>query len=175
MSDASHETVLAELLKIRDRATAFCFVVLRDFQAAEDAYQEAAMTVVRRIGEYTGAGFEKWFWTIQRNVLGTRIRSSRRSPIQVGSDLVQRLEALSSEPTVSSAEENVNDLMKCLERLPERSRALLNLRFMENLPCAEIAQRLGRSLESTYALIKRLRQQVRECVQARAQSAHPAG
>src|SRR5262245_28722281 len=114
----SNEAVLAELLRIRDRATAFCFVVLRDFQAAEDAYQEAAMTVVRRLAEYTGVGFEKWFWTIQRNVLGTRIRSSRRNPIQVGSDLVLRLEALSLEQATASPEENVNDLVNCLERLP---------------------------------------------------------
>lgn len=88
------EQVMAQLLHIRERATAFCFTVLGDFHAAEDAYQEAALVVVHRVEQYRDAGFDNWFWRIQRNVLGTYIQAAARKVILADPELLERMEKL---------------------------------------------------------------------------------
>jgi RNA polymerase sigma-70 factor (ECF subfamily) len=169
---AGNEEILAGLLRIRDRATALAYAVLRDFQAAEDAYQEASLVALRRMEEFTGEGFEKWFWRILRNILGTRLRSARRSRIRAASEILERLEAVSLEdPVPAEPEENVQWLSECLSRLGGRVEEILRWRFLEGLHVPEIARRLGRTVQATYALLKRSRQALRECVRLRAQSA----
>jgi RNA polymerase sigma-70 factor (ECF subfamily) len=170
---AKNEEILAGLLRIRDRATAFAYAVLRDFQAAEDVYQEASLVALRRLEEFTGEGFEKWFWRILRNVLGTRLRSARRSRIRAASEVLERLEAAGLEkPVAPDPEERVEYLIECLSRLGGRAREILQWRFLENLDVPEIARRLGRTVQATYAMIKRSRRFLRECVHLRARSAH---
>lgn len=163
------EEVLSELLRVRERATAFCYAVLRNFHAAEDAYQEAALVIVRRMEEYTGSGFDAWFWTIQRNVLGSRFRAARRAHVLADSAILERLEGLARAPEKPEPEENVDHLVACLEKLGGTMRKVVHWRFMDDLACDEIARRLGRTVQAAYALIKRARQAVRECVQVRAQ------
>jgi RNA polymerase sigma-70 factor (ECF subfamily) len=168
-----NEEILAGLLRLRDRATALAYAVLRDFQAAEDAYQEASLVALRRMDEFTGEGFEPWFRRILRNVLGTRLRSARRSRIRADSEILERLEAASLEDAgAAEPEENVQWLIDCLSRLGGRAEEILRWRFLEGLHVPEIARRLGRTVQATYALLKRSRQALRECVRLRAQSAH---
>lgn len=167
-----NEEILAGLLRIRDRATAFAYAVLRDFHAAEDAYQEASLVALRRMDEFTGEGFEPWFRQILRNVLGTRLRAARRSRIRAASGILERLEtAWLREPVPPDPEEHVEYLIECLSRLGARAREVLGWRFLEGLGVPEIARRLGRTVQATYAMIKRSRRALRECVHLRAQSA----
>jgi RNA polymerase sigma-70 factor (ECF subfamily) len=163
------EEVLSELLRVRERATAFCYAVLRNFHAAEDAYQEAALVVVRRMDEYTGSGFEPWFWTILRNVVGGRLRSARRTPVLADAELLERLAGFAGASRAPELEENVDRLAACLGKLGRTMRLVLHWRFLEEAGCDEIARRLGRTVQGAYALIKRGRQAVRECVRLRAQ------
>lgn len=168
-----NEEILARLLRIRDRATAFAYAVLRDFHAAEDAYQEASLVALRRMDEFTGEGFEPWFWKILRNVLGTRLRAARRSRIRPLSEILERLEAAELEESVPpDPEERVEYLIECLSRLGGRAREILRWRFLEGLEVSEIARRLGRTVQAAYAMVKRSRRALRECVHLRARSAH---
>ena len=45
---------------------------------------------------------------------------------------------------------------------------LLRWRFVDKLSCEEIAAQLGRTVQAVYAMIKRSRQTLRDCVEARA-------
>jgi RNA polymerase sigma-70 factor, ECF subfamily len=164
------EEVMAGLLRVRERATAFGYAVLRNFHAAEDAYQEAALVVVRRMDEYTGSGFEVWFWTILRHVLGGRIRAGRRAPVLADTALLERIAGFAGEPAPPGVEEGVDRLAACLEKVGGTMRLVLHWRFLEEAGCEEIAKRLGRSVQGAYGLIKRARQAIRECVQAQAQT-----
>ncbi len=162
---------MGELLRVRERATGFCFAVLRDFHAAEDAYQEAALVAVRRTADYSGGSFAAWFWTILRNVVGTRLRSARRRELLLADEAVlARLERLALEPHEPSPEEHVDHLLACLEKMGGPVRRVLELRFLSNLSCAEVARELGRTVQATYAMIKRTRQALRECVELRART-----
>jgi RNA polymerase sigma-70 factor, ECF subfamily len=164
------EAAMADLLRLRDRAIGFCYAVLRNFHAAEDAYQEAALVVIRRLDDYSGSGFDAWFWTILRNVVGSRLRAARHAPVLAEASLLERLAGFAARPGPPGAEEDVDRVSACLEKVGGTLRLVLHWRFLEEAGCDEIAKRLGRSVQGAYGLIKRARQTIRECVQARAQS-----
>lgn len=147
-STAKREQVLKGRLSARERATAFCFAVLRDFRAAEDVYQEAALVATRRADQYRGENFEQWFWVILRHVLGSHLRRSRRSPVLADSELLDRAQALAHQEDTPTPEENVDHLLKCLDQLSGTMRKVLEWRFLENLDCAAVAQRLGRTRQA---------------------------
>ena len=164
------EEHLKRLLGIRDVAISFAYSVLRDFQASEDAYQQAALIAHRRIGQFTGGRFESWFLAILRNVIGTRIRSSRRNVILNNDALLDRMAAVAAEPSAPEPEQKVDAVVGCVERLGQPLRRILELRFVEGLPCEEIARQIGRTIQATYAMIKRSRQALRDCIRMRSQA-----
>jgi RNA polymerase sigma-70 factor (ECF subfamily) len=162
-----NEEVLTGLLRLRERATGFAYAVLRDFHAAEDAVQEASVVAVRRLEEFTGEGFDRWFWAILRNVIGTKIRSLRRSMVVPSTELLELLEDSMHREAAESPEEDVDRLIHCLDRLGEPVTRLFRWRFVDRLSCEEIAGQLGRTVQAVYAMIKRSRQTLRDCVEAR--------
>jgi RNA polymerase sigma factor (sigma-70 family) len=163
-----NEEVLTGLLRLRERATGFAYAVLRDFHAAEDAVQEASVVAVRRLDEFTGEGFDRWFWAILRNVIGTRIRSLRRSMVVPASEFLELMEASMGAETAPEPEEDVDRLLRCLDKMGEPVGRLFRWRFVEKLSCEDIAAQLGRTVQAVYAMIKRSRQTLRDCVEARA-------
>ena len=163
-----NEEVMAGLLKVRERATAFSYAVLHDFHAAEDAVQEASLVAVRRASGYSGEGFNPWFWTILRNVLGTRMRAAQKAPVVARERLLELLGETALREAEPAEEENVDRLIECLQKMGETMSRVFRMRFQENKSCGDISRRLGRSVQATYAMIKRGRQALRQCVELRA-------
>ena len=58
-------------------------------------------------------------------------------------------------------------LEQCLEKLPDRSRRLLKLRYEQSLKLREVAEVLGASLDSVHKALSRLRDRLRDCVERR--------
>lgn len=55
-------------------------------------------------------------------------------------------------------------LRKCLDKLPERSRTLLNLRYNLGLPSEETAQHTASTAEAVRMALVRVRQALRQCM-----------
>jgi RNA polymerase sigma-70 factor (ECF subfamily) len=60
-------------------------------------------------------------------------------------------------------------LRRCVEKLPPRSREVLRLRYGEAFAGVEqIASYLGRSMAATYGVLKRIRTNLRLCIEGQA-------
>jgi RNA polymerase sigma-70 factor (ECF subfamily) len=80
------------------------------------------------------------------------------------------LEQLEEQWTLSSTDEmgyRMEALRQCMEKLHERSRSLLQLRYEEGLPCAHVAQKLRRSVNAVYQSLSRIHRDLRQCVERR--------
>jgi RNA polymerase sigma-70 factor (ECF subfamily) len=105
---------------------------------AEDIAQEALLRAWRRRSTLREAGSRKqWLSTIVRNE-AFRYYSRPRPDL---TDEVEGLEGHEDEMVVSMVDRA--DLRAALERLSERERALLSLRYEEDLTQPAIAARLG--------------------------------
>ena len=111
----------------------FCSVaaaILHDRDAARDVVQDAFAKAVRSRRTFRGEGpLEAWLW---RAVVNTAL-SARRS---------NGLRAL-PEPPVVFDELEANDVRAAIQRLPERQRLVVFLRYWADLDYATIAEALA--------------------------------
>lgn len=124
----------------------YALALLRDAPAAEDAVQETFERAFAALGKYPedrikALFLRPWLYRIALNVVRNAWRERRREvpvaemPEGTGGRLGT---ALSSAP--GSDTEAWLDTLAALERLSERQRVAVALRYIEDLPYAEIAE-----------------------------------
>lgn len=147
--------------------SAYVFAVISNFHDAEDLVQQIAQETARRFDQYDPERpFLGWVLWITKSRVIDFYRQSSRDRVVFSNDLLSRLgEVIASREAGRNARREA--LEYCLDSLPERSRKLLDLRYVEN--CS--SDRIARSVSSTSASIRvtltRLRDRLAECVQQR--------
>lgn len=162
-----------EILKLffqeRPHLEAYLFGATRDYQATQDILQEVALAIIRKCDIFDSRlPFRPWLHGFARNELASWLKS-RGTGVKLLS-----LEALEScLPGFEQAmeEKNVRSrreaLKQCLQSVPLESRRALTLRYEKVMSCEQIAETLGRSVQGVYALMKRLKSMLKECVEVR--------
>jgi RNA polymerase sigma factor (sigma-70 family) len=138
---------------------------------AEDIYQEACFRAFRAIGNFRITDeqeFRRWLWTIARNCLIDRVRANRADkrgagkvvPGRASSNstawLLEELAVYHRTPSQSAAaHELIVAIENALNQIPQRYGEALRLRYLEQLPPAAIAERLGRTEHAVHILCSR--------------------
>jgi RNA polymerase sigma-70 factor (ECF subfamily) len=130
----------------------YAFSVLRDEQAAEDAVQDAFERALGALGRYPevrlrAMRLRPWMYRITLNVARNCLRRRREVPVEEVSDLAG---GASSEDR-----EGVMDVLEALGRLPERQRTAVTLRYLQDLPYAEISGATGWPEGTVKTLVRR--------------------
>lgn len=151
---------------------------LRRLVEPEDVLQQAYIAAFRNIRECRLEGpahFYNWLQQIAQNELRTVQRDLHRRKRDVGRqavaalpaggradaamsypDLLGRLTAGETTPSECLGRgEAVAATMSCLARLSEDQREVVRLRFLEDVPVAEIARRLDKTETAVYTLCHR--------------------
>ena len=112
----------------------YAFALLREERAAQDAVQDAFERAFSALGRYPeerlrNMRLRPWLYRITLNVARNRLRRKREVPVEevpavLGSD---------------EGREGVMDVLAALGRLPERQRVAVTLRYLQDLPYAEIS------------------------------------
>jgi len=141
---------------------AHAYAITRDFHLVDDVYQEVALLVVGRWDRLpAGAGVIPWLKEITRRKALELARKQSRLSRWLSDEALQHVEAALPVP----AEHSLADAMlRCVEKLPADARNAILGRYGENLAVEEIARRIGRTVQGSYALLKRARLSLEECV-----------
>jgi RNA polymerase sigma-70 factor (ECF subfamily) len=112
--------------------TAYVFAAIQRFQDAEDVVQQVALTAARRFEEYDDSRpFVAWaLWLAKSRIIDFYRVQGRQKLVfsealldQTAARLVDRQEADHAGAVA---------LEKCIEKLPSKSRRLLDLRYVED-------------------------------------------
>ena len=127
------------------RLHGFLLHLLRDAEAAEDAWSETFLRVVRARDRYQGDGhFRAWLYTVARRCAMDQGRSRRR--------FLRLTRRLTDEPTpapIRAADEVATERQRqeavsdALGRLTEEQRAALLLTYRQGLSSREVGEVLG--------------------------------
>lgn len=137
---------------------------LRDPSDVADLSQETFLRAYAHLGTFDPqlGKFSTWIYQIARNVIRTHLGKSQRKPppAQLSEDqtLENALPDLSREADPAGGvlrEEAERELRAALAELPERTRAVLSLRYFNNMEYHTIASTLGLSLGNVKTLIHR--------------------
>lgn len=146
---------------------------LRGAVAPDDIAQETYVVAFRRIRDFhltPGATFFDWLAGIAANTLRAAERN-RRAKKRGGGGVNVAAEAAAEASTVNLLEllarhsrtpsrsmagvEAIRAVQSALARVPEANRTALKLRYIEGLPVAEIAARMGRTEGAVHQLCHR--------------------
>jgi RNA polymerase sigma-70 factor (ECF subfamily) len=162
--------------RFQDRLYDLAWAILRDEAEAEDAVQDTFLRVFERIDRYRGeSSFETWLVAVTINVCRDRLR--RRKVRQALSldwlrpGWLTRVPGRGEDPAEAvQRQEHHRSLWDTVDRLDERHRLPLILRYHYGLSCGEVAEALGLATGTVYVRLsegrRRLRQMMLEQGQA---------
>jgi len=141
---------------------AFVLALAPGFADAEDVLQEAFLTITAKAAKYEeGTSFFAWACAIVRFKLLEHQRRGRRTT-GLSAEVLAALEA--SAPPVTFFEGRLALLEDCLDRLPERAREIVRLRYHGEHGAAEIARLLSWTPNSVSVALSRAREALRICM-----------
>ena len=149
----------------RQRVFQYILALLANLHDAEDVLQETNVVLWRKFAEYEpGTNFVAWATRIAHfEVLKHRRRQFRqRKQLLLDENLIEQLAAEATEEVdrLSAASEA---LQRCLEKLADSDRELLQATYSATQKITEVAARLRRPVNSVY---KSLGASARDCCSA---------
>lgn len=171
-ANPSRQAQVAGLL-MQHRTTLYGYILacVRNHADAEDILQNVSMAVTESVDQLKDlSGFLPWAREIARRRILAHYRRSRRE-VPMDPDLARHLAEAAERIETKESSEHLEALQQCLERLPEESRELICLRYDSSISGLEVlAERFGRSIQSIYARVKRIKVLLRQCVEKRLKS-----
>jgi RNA polymerase sigma-70 factor (ECF subfamily) len=165
MPDDLKELTLRFLAQ-RHLLLAFIQGLVRDRHAAEEILQEVWLQLAASTERgVTVEHPERWFRGVAKNLVLHHFRSKRTTRVVADSRLIDAAELAFEERAGVWQAERQQQLMECIDRLPEKSKDLLQLKYERGLRVADIASRLGRTEDAIMKTLSRIRQLLGECVE----------
>jgi RNA polymerase sigma-70 factor, ECF subfamily len=161
------KNIFSEFLSDRYRLMAFIRGVVQDNHVAEDIFQEVWLKLddaVKR--EVPIANTAAWCRGVAKNLILHYWRDGQRIRTGLDPELLD-LVAIAFEEQDDFQEYwriRENALRDCIQKLPDRSKEVLSLKYENGLPMAEVALRLRTTITAVTKLLSRLRQKLRDCV-----------
>jgi RNA polymerase sigma-70 factor (ECF subfamily) len=143
---------------------AFVFSAISSFADAEDVVQKVALTVARRFDEYDQErSFEAWAIWIAKSRVIDHYRVKGREKLMFSESLLDGLaESLISQQAKQS--NRAAAMEQCIEKLPDKSRLLLKLRYDEGDSAKEIAKVMKSSAASVRVMLHKVRNMLADCI-----------
>jgi RNA polymerase sigma-70 factor, ECF subfamily len=143
---------------------AFVFASIARLDDAEDVMQQTALTIARRFKEYDASRpFVAWaLWLAKTQVIDC-YRRRQRDKVVFSEPFLDHLADSFAKPTVEIFERRLA-LQQCVERLPDKSRRILALKYVDKQDIDHIAQAVESTSGSVRVMLHRLRNLLADCV-----------
>jgi RNA polymerase sigma-70 factor (ECF subfamily) len=125
----------------------YAYVRLYSAEEAEDLASQVFLEALKSIDrfKYTGRPVLAWLYGIANHLVQKRRRKLAQAPVPLDSDI---------ESVASEEDSNLGRVMAwaALEKLKEEHREVLILRYLLDIPSAEVARLIGKTEAATYSL-----------------------
>ena len=142
---------------------AYVFSRIKDHYDAEDIVSQVFLKLTENIGEYDAAkaSYSTWIYTISQNTVRDYFRKHQKNENCELPDDLPLPDLHADVENKLLQQETLDTLAEALQRLPERERDIIILRFYHDLPAKEVAEKVGVSYANVRYLqtiaIKKLR------------------
>jgi RNA polymerase sigma-70 factor (ECF subfamily) len=161
----SQEAFLKLFLRHQAEIKAFVLSLTRDRNLCDDLVQETALVMWQKFQTFDAArSFGAWGRGIAFNKVRQHWDKTRSRPVLMSDNVIQAVTAAYDETENETVPEK-EALQKCLDRLQERSRDLIGMRYEQSLSLQAIADRISSTLDAVNKQLSRLRKALSECIQ----------
>jgi RNA polymerase sigma-70 factor (ECF subfamily) len=164
-SSANHEAFLTLLLRHEGMVRAAIRAVVHRAEDVDEIMQAVSLVAWRKFESLTDReGFGRWACVIARHEVLKFQRARARDRFVLDEALVERILEEGAEEGAARGR-RLMLLEHCLEKLPEARRELLMQVYSPGCTTRAVAERLGRSEDGLYQLLRRLRLELKHCVE----------
>ncbi len=158
------EQFLRLLLPNQKRIYAYILTLVPHWSDADDIMQETTTAMWRKFDEFErGTDFVAWGVSIARYEVLRFRRKQGANRLQFSDDLLNMI-AQQVEAAANQADERLDALNECLEKLPERDRKLIRLRYESDVTIRTVAERVGRPVQGMYKAMARIHDALLQCI-----------
>ncbi len=163
-NDQRHDEFVRLLVKNQRRIHGFILTLLPRGQDAEDALQEASLVAWKKFDSFEiGTDFARWACTIARYEV-LRIRSRQKASHLIFDDaLVESLADRCSERG-EVLDQLFSVLDECRKKLTPEDDDLLQRVYEDQASTKQVAEELGRPVDSIYKALSRIRRSLAKCI-----------
>jgi RNA polymerase sigma-70 factor (ECF subfamily) len=139
-------------------------------QDAEDVLGQVTVVLLENFDTYQpGTNFLAWSRRIAHLRVLEYYRKSKRQRL-LSERVLEKL-AREAECRDTVSEERLLCLHKCIEKLSPKDRDLIDRRYTEGIKAVDLAHQLGRSANSLYLSLGRIRRSLLRCIEQRLSAA----
>ncbi len=152
------------LLRSEREIFKFILTLVPHLADAEDLLQETCSIMWRKLGDFEpGTNFTAWGISIARyRVLNYRRRMGQ-TRVVFNEELIARI-AERAEHLAGQSDERIATLHDCITKLRDKDREMIHLRYFSENSTRNVAEQLGRSIESVYKSMSRIHDVLLQCV-----------
>lgn len=159
-----HKQLLSLILRHQHQIFAYIYSLVPSRSEAEDVLQNSCVIMCEKFGQFEpSTDFVAWacriaFWEIRR------VRQEQARSKVIFDQAV--LEAVSDTASMIMEEIDARHqaLFRCLDKLPLRDREMILARYEPGCGVKEAAARSGRTLQTTYKALARIRKLLMDCI-----------
>lgn len=142
-------------------------VLVFSHEEIEEIRQETNMVLWRKRDQFNKIeNFQAWARRIAYLEVLVWRRRKGRAPQLLDDDVLERVAEAGSQQATDS-EDRSAALMQCMQRLSEKDRSMLKMRYQEEMTSIAIGEQLSRSAGGVRQSLLRIHRSLRECVQRR--------
>ena len=140
-----------------------CISLLKTESEAEDATQDVMMKILMNMSKFSGKSrFSTWIYSITYNYCIDFLRRKKKDKSVYVDDLLENLDVEEEVNDSFLLEVNVKRLKSILQVLPSGDRAILLMKYQDEMSIREIGQLLEKSESAIKMKIKRAKQKFRK-------------
>ena len=164
------------LLEQQTVLTGYIRAMVGSRQLAEDVFQDLAMLVMRKASEIPNPeAFSGWIRRAARWEARNAMRKNGRERVMVDEDILDLIDReAQAVPSGPGEDPRLAALDGCVQKLSPSARALLKMRYTDELSGDEMAGRTGRPAPSIYVTMCRIHRTLELCVKERLAGQHHA-
>jgi len=162
----ARKAMFAEFVR-QDQTRLYGYIhsLVRDLNDADDLYQQTTLILWKKFEEFDRArSFFAWACGVARWEVANFLRARGRKRLYFSDDLNLMLIEAQADLTNAELEDRRDALVQCIEKLRQRDRELLIECYGDDSGVHQAADRRGRSAQSVYNSLRRIRRVLFECI-----------
>lgn len=165
--EASETNFIAIFTASHDKLRGYLMALLGSRDDAEDVLQRASVIMWQKFDQFEpGSDFVAWASTICYYEAKNFLRLAARSPLQFDDELLEKL-ANERVGDLRNQEDRFHALETCLSKLRESEQELIRSAYLDSGRISELAESLGRPVQTIYNKLNLLRKSLADCVRRR--------
>ena len=164
--------LVRRFLENRDAILGFIYALTRDYDVAEETFQNVALTILQESGRATRVeNFLGWAREVARHRVADYYRqNARRAGMELPSGPMMEVIAAAFQENEISHQANhvrMKSLLECLQRLSGRSREVIEGFYRDRKSVQDLAASLAWKENSVKVALSRARKMLADCVAVR--------